>query len=85
MSERDYSAIRMTPARAASGECPPWNFGADHGASRRFHGHMAITPRLNVPGGFEIGTATHMNTVAPELAAVSLRKVRLPEEMRSLS
>lgn len=36
---------------------------------RSYHWHLEIMPRLNVWGGFELGTDVYVNTVMPELAA----------------
>lgn len=58
---------------------PSWNFVLlTTELSRQFHWHIEITPRLSVPAGFELGSGMFINTVAPELAAASLREVTLP-------
>lgn len=36
---------------------------------RSYHWHLEIMPRLNVWGGFELGTDVYVNTVMPESAA----------------
>jgi UDPglucose--hexose-1-phosphate uridylyltransferase len=42
-------------------------------ALRSYHWHLEIRPRLQQPAGFEMGTGTYINTVAPEVAAKALR------------
>jgi UDPglucose--hexose-1-phosphate uridylyltransferase len=41
---------------------------------RSFHWHLEILPRLNVWGGFELGSDVYVNTVLPEQAADVLRQ-----------
>ncbi|MGE5392563.1 MAG: DUF4921 family protein [Candidatus Saccharibacteria bacterium] len=36
---------------------------------RSFHWHLEVLPRLNVWGGFELGSDVYVNTVLPEVAA----------------
>jgi UDPglucose--hexose-1-phosphate uridylyltransferase len=43
------------------------------GDVRYYHWHIAITPRLTRPAGFELGTRIYINTTPPELAAEQLR------------
>ena len=43
------------------------------GDVRFYHWHIAITPRLTRPAGFELGTRIFINTTPPELAAAELR------------
>lgn len=43
------------------------------GDVRFFHWHIAITPRLTRPAGFELGTRIYINTTPPEQAATELR------------
>ena len=38
------------------------------------HWYLQLIPRLTVPGGFEFGTATMINTLPPEQAAIALRE-----------
>ncbi len=38
-----------------------------------YHWHIQIIPRLNEPGGFELGTRIYVNVVCPEKAAEDLR------------
>jgi UDPglucose--hexose-1-phosphate uridylyltransferase len=40
---------------------------------RSYHWHLEILPRLNVWGGFELGSDVYVNTVMPEQAADLLR------------
>ena len=39
-----------------------------------YHWHLEILPRLNVWGGFELGSDVYVNTVLPEVAADWLRQ-----------
>jgi len=39
-----------------------------------YHWHVAILPRLTTTAGFEIGSGTYVNVVAPEYAAQVLRE-----------
>jgi UDPglucose--hexose-1-phosphate uridylyltransferase len=41
---------------------------------RSYHWHLEILPRLNVWGGFELGSDVYVNTVLPEQAADILRQ-----------
>lgn len=41
--------------------------------TEHFCWRIDIVPRLTAPGGLELGTAVHVNTVAPEQAAAELR------------
>ena len=41
---------------------------------RSYHWHLEILPRLNVWGGFELGSDVYVNTVLPEQAADVLRQ-----------
>ena len=36
---------------------------------RSYHWHLEILPRLNIWGGFELGSDVYVNTIAPEAAA----------------
>jgi len=47
------------------------------GDVRFYHWHIAITPRLMKPAGFELGTGIYINTTPPEQSAEQLRKVDL--------
>ena len=42
---------------------------------RAYHWHLEILPRINVWGGFELGSDVYVNTVLPELAADYLRQL----------
>src|SRR5258708_7540488 len=42
--------------------------------ARSYHWHLEILPRLNVWGGFELGSDVYVNTVLPEMAADVLRQ-----------
>lgn len=41
---------------------------------RSYHWHLEILPRLNVWGGFELGSDVYVNTIMPETAADLLRQ-----------
>jgi UDPglucose--hexose-1-phosphate uridylyltransferase len=57
---------------------PPYNFGfhmsLQKNASRHYHWHLEVYPKLAVWAGFEKSTGVYINTVSPETAAESLRK-----------
>jgi UDPglucose--hexose-1-phosphate uridylyltransferase len=41
---------------------------------RSYHWHLEILPRLNIWGGFELGSDVYVNTIMPETAADLLRQ-----------
>ncbi len=41
---------------------------------KSYHWHLEILPRLNVWGGFELGSDVYVNTIFPEMAADILRQ-----------
>lgn len=41
---------------------------------RAYHWHLEILPRINIWGGFELGSDVYVNTVLPEVAADVLRQ-----------
>lgn len=41
---------------------------------RSYHWHLEILPRMNVWGGFELGSEVYVNTIMPEAAADLLRQ-----------
>jgi UDPglucose--hexose-1-phosphate uridylyltransferase len=45
------------------------------GSVRFYHWHIAVTPRLMRPAGFELGTGIYINTTPPEQSAEELRNV----------
>lgn len=57
---------------------PPYNFGfhlaINENSHRYYHWHLEIYPKLSIWAGFEKSTGTYINTVAPEVAAESLRE-----------
>jgi len=57
---------------------PPYNFGfhlaINKDASKYYHWHLEVYPKLAIWAGFEKSTGIYINTVAPEAAAESLRK-----------
>jgi len=61
---------------------PPFNYfihstPVHEPASASFHWHMEILPQLARAAGFEWSSGSHMNSVAPEVAARLLRDVAL--------
>ena len=58
---------------------PPYNYSfhlaIDPAADRYYHWHLEVYPKLSIWAGFEISTGIFINTVTPESAAESLRKV----------
>ena len=57
---------------------PPYNFGfhlaINKDASKHYHWHLEVYPKLAIWAGFEKSTGKYINTVTPEAAAESLRK-----------
>jgi UDPglucose--hexose-1-phosphate uridylyltransferase len=45
---------------------------------RSYHWHLEVLPRLNVWGGFELGSDVYVNTIMPETAADLLRQPYKP-------
>jgi len=58
---------------------PPYNFGfhlaINKDAKKYYHWHLEVYPKLAIWAGFEKSTGMYINTVSPEVAAESLRKV----------
>jgi UDPglucose--hexose-1-phosphate uridylyltransferase len=55
---------------------PPYNYGfhmATNGDS--YHWHLEVYPKLATWAGFEKSTGVYINTVTPESAAESLKKI----------
>ncbi|MDW8041112.1 MAG: galactose-1-phosphate uridylyltransferase [Nitrososphaerota archaeon] len=61
---------------------PPYNFGfhisLDEETRNHYHWHLEVYPKLAIWAGFEKSTGVYINTVSPENAAESLRKVLSP-------
>jgi UDPglucose--hexose-1-phosphate uridylyltransferase len=57
---------------------PPYNFGfhiaPNENASRFYHWHLEVYPKLAIWAGFEKSTGIFINTLPPEDAATSLRE-----------
>jgi UDPglucose--hexose-1-phosphate uridylyltransferase len=58
---------------------PPYNFNihtapCDSDDDQGFHWHLAISPRLTIAAGFEMGTGIYINVTPPEVAAEYLRE-----------
>jgi UDPglucose--hexose-1-phosphate uridylyltransferase len=57
---------------------PPYNYGIhlaiDKNASKHYHWHLEVYPKLAIWAGFEKSTGIYINTVTPETTAESLRK-----------
>lgn len=57
---------------------PPYNFAfhlaVNKDASKYYHWHLEVYPKLAIWAGFEKSTGVFINTMAPEVAAESLRK-----------
>jgi len=77
---RDLSGVlRMTLAKIYNLlRDPDYNYyvrtvPSSDGDVRFYHWHIAITPRLTRPAGFELGTRIYINTAPPEQAAMELR------------
>lgn len=56
---------------------PPYNYGfhLSINAQDFYHWHLEVYPKLAIWAGFEINTGIYINTVTPEAAAESLRKI----------
>jgi UDPglucose--hexose-1-phosphate uridylyltransferase len=58
---------------------PPYNYGLhlaiNKNAQDFYHWHLEVYPKLAIWAGFEINTGIYINTVTPEVAAESLRKI----------
>jgi UDPglucose--hexose-1-phosphate uridylyltransferase len=58
---------------------PPYNYGihlaVDENASKYYHWHLEVYPKLAIWAGFEKSTGIYINTVTPEATAESLRKI----------
>jgi UDPglucose--hexose-1-phosphate uridylyltransferase len=61
---------------------PPYNYGIhlalNPNAQDNYHWHLEVYPKLAMWAGFEKSTGCYINTVTPETAAESLRKVVNP-------
>jgi UDPglucose--hexose-1-phosphate uridylyltransferase len=61
---------------------PPYNYGfhlaINSEAQDSYHWHLEVYPKLSIWAGFEISTGIYINTVTPETAADSLRKIIKP-------
>jgi UDPglucose--hexose-1-phosphate uridylyltransferase len=61
---------------------PPYNYGfhlaINKEAQDNYHWHLEVYPKLSIWAGFEISTGIYINTVTPETAADSLRKIIKP-------
>jgi UDPglucose--hexose-1-phosphate uridylyltransferase len=84
MSQNEVKAFAETLKVCFSGlkklvNDPPYNFGfhlaINKDASKHYHWHLEVYPRLAIWAGFEKSTGMYINTVTPEVAAESLRKV----------
>lgn len=56
-----------------SAPCDETGFVCDRESFTHFRWHVSLMPRLNVWGGFELGTGLEINPVFPEVAASFLR------------
>jgi UDPglucose--hexose-1-phosphate uridylyltransferase len=58
---------------------PPYNYGfhlaLNPEAQDSYHWHLEVYPKLGIWAGFEKSTGVYINTVPPETAADSLRKI----------
>jgi UDPglucose--hexose-1-phosphate uridylyltransferase len=61
---------------------PPYNYGfhmnINRDAQGYYHWHLEVYPKLAIWAGFEISTGIYINTVTPENAAASLKKIITP-------
>jgi UDPglucose--hexose-1-phosphate uridylyltransferase len=63
-----------------SAPCDDTGFVCDKEQFKHFRWHIEIMPRLNILGGFELGTGLEINTTSPEEAAAFLREQKLPHQ-----
>lgn len=58
---------------------PPYNYGfhlaLNQDTKDFYHWHLEVYPRLSIWAGFELSTGFYINTIMPEIAAESLRKI----------
>lgn len=58
---------------------PPYNYGFHVSTNPQtqdsYHWHLEVYPKLSIWAGFEKSTGIYINTVTPETAAASLRKI----------
>jgi UDPglucose--hexose-1-phosphate uridylyltransferase len=61
---------------------PPYNYGfhltINKDAREYYHWHLEVYPKLAIWAGFEKSTGMYINTVAPEVAAQSLKETIAP-------
>ena len=84
MSQKNVKTFAETLKACFSGlkkllNDPPYNFGfhlaINKDAKNCYHWHLEVYPKLAIWAGFEKSTGMYINTVSPEVAAESLRKV----------
>jgi len=84
MSQSEVKTFAKTLKACLSGlkrllNDPPYNFGfhiaMNKDTCKYYHWHLEVYPRLAIWAGFEKSTGIYINTVNPEVAAESLRKV----------
>jgi len=84
MSQKEVKTFAETLKACLSGlkklvNDPPYNFGfhlaLNKDAKKYYHWHLEVYPKLAIWAGFEKSTGMYINTVSPEVAAESLRKV----------
>lgn len=77
---RLYTALNDPPYNyyIHSAPCDATGFVCDVSTYQHFRWHIDVTPRLNIWGGFELGTGLDINTMVPETAAAFLREQALP-------
>ena len=64
-----------------SAPCDETGFVCDREKFKHFRWHIQITPRLNIWGGFEIGSGLEITSALPEESAAFLREQKLPKTM----
>jgi UDPglucose--hexose-1-phosphate uridylyltransferase len=61
---------------------PPYNYGfhlaTNEEAKDHYHWHLEVYPKLSIWAGFEMSTGIFINTIPPETAAETFRKVIKP-------
>jgi UDPglucose--hexose-1-phosphate uridylyltransferase len=87
MAKSEIEAFAKTLKACLSGlkklvNDPPYNYGfhmaINKDAHEYYHWHLEVYPKLAIWAGFEKSTGMYINTVAPEVAAQSLKEAISP-------
>lgn len=80
---RLYTGLNDPPYNyfVLSAPCDETGFVCNKETFQHFRWHIQITPRLNIWGGFEIGSGLEITTALPEESAAFLREQKLPKSL----